>query len=69
MLEGEDGRKRFELPGSRAHYAPSLLFTISHMRLAIEPDLQERTISCSQRLDITILQDTDTSRLTPPNCK
>jgi aminopeptidase N len=47
MLEGEDGRKRFELPGSRAHYAPSLLFTISHMRLAIEPDLHERTISCS----------------------
>jgi hypothetical protein len=49
MLEGEDGRKRFELPGSRAHYAPSLLFTISHMQLAIEPDLHERTISCSQR--------------------
>lgn len=63
MLEGEDGRKRFELPGSRAHYAPSLLFTISHMRLAIEPDLHERTISCSQRLDITILQDTDTIAL------
>ncbi|HYY39660.1 MAG TPA: hypothetical protein VE692_00270, partial [Nitrososphaera sp.] len=52
-------KKKFELPGSRAHYAPSLSFTINHMRLEIEPDLQGRTISCKQRLSIITLQDTD----------
>ena len=56
MLEGEDGRKRFELPGSRAHYAPSLLFTISHMRLAIEPDLQELTIGLNSVVSTTSWQ-------------
>src|ERR671923_265164 len=52
-------KKKFELPGSRAHYAPSLSFTINHMRLEIEPDLQGRTISCEQRLSIIMLQDID----------
>src|ERR671923_294860 len=51
--------KRFELPGSRAHYAPSLSFTIDHMRLEIEPDLKGKTISCKQRLSIITLHDTD----------
>ncbi|WP_187147582.1 M1 family aminopeptidase [Candidatus Nitrososphaera gargensis] len=59
----DDARKKFELPGSRPHYPPSLLFTITHMRLAIEPDLQERSISCEQKLSITILHDTDTIEL------
>jgi aminopeptidase N len=61
--EEDDLRKKFELPGSRPHYPPSLSFTITHMRLAIEPDLQERSISCDQKLSITILQDTDTIEL------
>jgi len=61
---GEDeARKKFELPGSKPHYPPSLPFAITHMRLAIEPDLQERSITCEQKLSITILQDTDVIQL------
>ncbi len=56
-------RKKFELPGSRPHYPPSLSFTVTHMRLAIEPDLQERSINCDQKLSITILQDIDAIKL------
>jgi aminopeptidase N len=56
-------RKKFELPGSRAHYAPSLSFTITHMRLEIEPDFQNLMINCQQRLWIMTLQDTDTIEL------
>ncbi|MEP0824005.1 MAG: HEAT repeat domain-containing protein [Nitrososphaera sp.] len=61
--EEQDHRKKFELPGSKPHYPPSLSFTITHMRLAIEPDLRERSISCDQKLSITIIQDTDTIEL------
>lgn len=61
--EEDDVRKKFELPGSRPHYPPSLSFTVTHMHLAIEPDLQERSISCEQKLSITILQDTATVEL------
>ncbi|HEX2013682.1 MAG TPA: M1 family metallopeptidase, partial [Nitrososphaera sp.] len=61
--EGEGDGRKFELPGSRAHFAPSLLFTVNHMKLAIDPDIEGRAISCEQRLDITILQDTDTIEL------
>jgi aminopeptidase N len=56
-------KKKFELPGSMAHYAPSLSFTINHMWLRIEPDLEKRTISCEQRLSIITLQDTDSIEL------
>jgi aminopeptidase N len=59
----EETRRKFELAGSRAHYAPSLVFTISHMRLEIEPDLNARTISCRQGLDIAAVQDTDSIEL------
>ena len=61
--EKEDGNnegsniKKFELPGSRAHYAPSLLFTISHMQLSIEPDFRSKTISCEQQLKVVAIQD------------
>lgn len=55
----EETRKKFELAGSRAHYAPSLVFTISHMRLEIEPDLDARTISCRQELEVAAVQDVD----------
>jgi aminopeptidase N len=61
--ENDTKKKSFELPGSRAHYAPSLSFTINHMRLEIEPHLQRHTISCEQRLSIVTLQDTDTIEL------
>src|SRR5690242_9585651 len=59
MQDGEDGRKKFELPGSEPHYAPSLLFTINHMKLLIEPDFGGKSITGSQVLKITALQDTD----------
>jgi aminopeptidase N len=61
--EADTKKKNFELPGSRAHYAPSLTFTIDHMRLEIEPHLQRHTISCKQRLSIVTLQETDTIEL------
>src|ERR687883_2165794 len=51
------GTKKFELPGSRTHYAPSLLFTISKMRLSVEPDFSSKTISCNQELEIIAIQD------------
>jgi aminopeptidase N len=53
------GTKKFELPGSRTHYAPSLLFTISDMRLSVEPDFSSKTISCNQELGIVAVQDID----------
>jgi aminopeptidase N len=55
----EEAKKKFELAGSKPHYAPSLSFTISHMRLEVEPDLKERTISCQQELEITAIQEID----------
>ncbi len=62
--EGNNPRKnKFEIPGSRAHYAPSLSFTITHMRLEIEPDFQNLTIRCQQSLSIIALQDIDTIEL------
>ncbi|WP_415280836.1 M1 family aminopeptidase [Candidatus Nitrososphaera sp. FF02] len=54
---GEEAGKKFELAGSKAHYAPSLVFTINHMKLEAEPDLKARTVSCSQQLEITAVQD------------
>jgi aminopeptidase N len=53
------GTKKFELPGSRTHYAPSLLFTISNMRLSVEPDFSSKTISCNQELEIIAIRDID----------
>jgi aminopeptidase N len=53
------GAKKFELSGSRTHYAPSLLFTISNMRLSVEPDFNSKTISCNQHLEIIAIQDID----------
>src|SRR5919198_5225352 len=51
--------KKFELPGSRAHYAPSLLFTINKMQLSVEPDFNSKTISCKQQLELIAIQDID----------
>src|ERR671933_870365 len=53
------GTKKFELPGSGTHYAPSLSFTISKMRLSVEPDFNSKTISCNQELEIIAIQDID----------
>lgn len=61
--EGESSRKKFELPGSRPHYAPSLVFTVSHMRLEIEPDFAKKRIDCRQRLSVVIVNDTDSIEL------
>jgi len=57
-MQGED-KKKFELPGSRAHYAPSLAVTVNHMRLEIEPDLEAQSVSCRQELELIAIQDTD----------
>ncbi len=59
----EETRKKFELPGSQAHYAPSLAVTVNHMFLEIEPDLEEQAISCRQEIEITAIEDTDTVEL------
>jgi aminopeptidase N len=59
----EEAKKKFELPGSRPHYAPSLSITITHMRLEVEPDLQKQTISCRQEIEITAVIDTDSVEL------
>ena len=61
--ENDTKKRNFELPGSRAHYSPSLSFTINHMWLEIEPHLQRHMISCEQRLSIVTLQDMDTIEL------
>src|ERR671933_96882 len=53
------GIKKFELPGSGTHYAPSLSFTISNMRLSVEPNFGSKTISCNQELKIIAIQDID----------
>lgn len=58
MLDNKNGRKKFELPGSKPHYPPSLSFTINNMRLRIEPDFSNCTIASVQILKITALQDT-----------
>src|SRR5215218_9771274 len=49
--ENDTKKKSFELPGSRAHYAPSLSFTINHMRLEI------KLVSAAGRLDFRSLDD------------
>ena len=59
----ENGKRKFEIPGSRAHYAPSLSFTINHMKLSMEPDFDNHTIIGSQVLKITALQDMDSIEL------
>ena len=61
--DGNSIKKKFELPGSKAHYIPSLSFTINHMWLRVEPDFENRTICCKQRLSIITLQDTDSIEL------
>src|SRR5919197_799130 len=51
--------KKFELPGSRSHYAPSLLLTINKMRLLVEPDFNSKTINCNQQLELIAIRDID----------
>lgn len=59
----QEETRKFALPGSKAHYAPSLAFTVSHMRLSIEPDFKAQSISCDQELEVTAIQDTDSIAL------
>ena len=59
----EEGTRKFALAGSKAHYAPSLAFTVSHMRLEVEPDLEARTIQARQELEITAVQGVDAIEL------
>ncbi|MER3408360.1 MAG: hypothetical protein C4292_06495, partial [Nitrososphaera sp.] len=61
--EQHQGAKKFALPGSSAHYPPSLAFTITHMRLEVEPDLNAQSISCRQELEIEAIQATDVIEL------
>jgi aminopeptidase N len=56
----------FELPGSTAHYPPTLLFTVDYMSLTIRPDLKSESnnlINCIQKLDITARQTLDVIEL------
>lgn len=55
----QEETRKFALSGSKAHYAPSLAFVVSHMRLSIEPDFKGQSISCDQELEVTAIQDTD----------
>lgn len=55
--------KKFELPGSKANYAPSIFYTINHMRLEIEPDFDQSSIACRQELEISAVRDTKTIEL------
>ncbi len=48
--------KKFELPGSKAHYSPSLTFTISYMQLSIEPEFKSKSILCEQQLEVIAIQ-------------
>lgn len=57
--DDENSKKKFELPGSKAQYAPSLTFTINHMKLTIVPDFDNHAITGSLTLKITALQDTN----------
>ena len=59
MSTVRDTDKRFDLPGSRAHYAPSITFTIDHARLELEPDFQRRSIRGTELLTITALEERD----------
>jgi aminopeptidase N len=59
----QEETRKFALPGSRPHYAPSLPFVVSHMKLSIEPDLKALSISCDQELEITAIQDTESLEL------
>lgn len=59
----EETKKKFELPGSWSHYAPSLAVTVNHMRLEVDPDLQKQTISCHEELEITAVCETDSVEL------
>ncbi len=61
--EGDIIRKKFELPGSKAHYPPSFLFTVSHMKLHLEPDFVDKRIYCQQRIDVMIIKDADSIAL------
>lgn len=59
----QEETRKFALPGSRPHYAPSLAFTIGHMRLEIEPDFKAQAISCNQELEVAAIQDADALEL------
>jgi aminopeptidase N len=48
--------RKFELPGSKAHYSPSLSFTISYMQLFIEPEFKSKSIHCEQQLEVIAIQ-------------
>ncbi|MEM3001467.1 MAG: M1 family aminopeptidase [Candidatus Nitrosocaldus sp.] len=50
---GASNSKRFELPGSRAHYAPSKPFLIKHIKLELKPDLNEGSINAREEIEIT----------------
>ncbi|MEM2856045.1 MAG: M1 family aminopeptidase [Candidatus Nitrosocaldaceae archaeon] len=48
---------KFELIGSKPHYAPLKPFTIKHMRLEIEPLFESSEIRCKEYLTISAIMD------------
>jgi aminopeptidase N len=56
--------KKFELPGSTAHYPQLLSFTIDYMMLKIKPDFDSDTLKdCMQKLKIVALEDINEIKL------
>jgi aminopeptidase N len=56
--------KKFELPGSTAHYPQLLSFTIDYMMLKIKPDFDSDTLKdCLQKLKIVALEDINEIKL------
>lgn len=51
------GGKKFELAGSRPNYVPAKQFVIKHLKLEIEPLLDEKRIVCKETLDISVVED------------
>jgi aminopeptidase N len=56
--------KKFELPGSIAHYPQLLSYTIDYMWLKIKPDFDSETLKdCVQRLKFTLYEDVSEIKL------
>jgi len=49
--------KKFELVGSKPHYAPRKQFAIKHLKLEVKPDFEEKSIECRETLDIIPIED------------
>ena len=57
-------KNKFEVPGSRVQYSPSIPFIIDKMWLSIKPNFEKKTLTdCIQQLLITAKEDIKEIRL------